>query len=121
VDFGSGVTRVAASTFAEPRHAQLARRRRLSGAAPGYRATPRYEAFDGSTGRIEGAAGLAGGRQPCAMPLGKRVNAELRAMGDKVPNVPDHAAEMGETGLAGERGVVDAIPGGLGGDGGTPG
>lgn len=48
------------------------------------------------------------------MPSGERVNAELRAMGDKVPDVPDHTAEMGETGLAGERGVVDEIPGGLG-------
>jgi hypothetical protein len=48
------------------------------------------------------------------MPSGERVNAELRAMGDTVPDVPDHAAEMGETGLAGERGVVDGIPGGLG-------
>ena len=48
------------------------------------------------------------------MPSGERVDGELRAMGDKVPDVPDHAAEMGETGLAGERGVVDEIPGGLG-------
>jgi hypothetical protein len=55
------------------------------------------------------------------MPSGERVDAELRAMGDVVPDVPDHAAEMGETGLAGERGVVDELPGGLGGDGGTPG
>jgi hypothetical protein len=55
------------------------------------------------------------------MPSGERVNAELRAMGDLVPAVPDHAAEMGETGLAGERGVADVLPGGLGGDGGTPG
>ena len=53
------------------------------------------------------------------MPSGARVDAELRAMGDLVPAVPDHAAEMGETGLAGERGVVDELPGGLGGDGGT--
>ena len=30
------------------------------------------------------------------MPSGERVNAELRAMGDTVPDVPDHAAEMGE-------------------------
>ena len=55
------------------------------------------------------------------MPSGERVNVELRAMGDTVPDVPDHAAEMGETGLAGEHGVVDELPGGLGGDGGTPG
>jgi hypothetical protein len=55
------------------------------------------------------------------MPSGERVNAELRAMGDVVPAVPDHVAEMGETGLAGERGVVDELPGGLGGVGGTPG
>ena len=53
------------------------------------------------------------------MPSGERVNAELRAMGDVVPDVPDHAAEMGETGLAGEHGVVDELPGGLGGAGGT--
>ena len=45
------------------------------------------------------------------MPSGERVNAELRAMGDTVPDVPDHAAEMGETG---ERWVVDGLPGGLG-------
>jgi hypothetical protein len=55
------------------------------------------------------------------MPSGELVNAELRAMGDLVPAVPDHAAEIGETGLAGERGVVDELPGGLGGAGGTPG
>jgi len=58
------------------------------------------------------------------MPSPERVDAELRAMGDVVPDVPDHAAEMGETGLggvAGERGVVDELPGGLGRDGGTPG
>ena len=55
------------------------------------------------------------------MPSGERVDAELRAMGDLVPAVPDHAAEMGETGVAGERGVVDELPGGLGGAGGTPG
>ena len=55
------------------------------------------------------------------MPSGERVDAELRAMGDVVPSVPDHAGEMGETGMAGERGVVDELPGGLGGDGGTPG
>ena len=55
------------------------------------------------------------------MPSGERVDAELPAMGDLVPAVPDHAAEMGETGVAGERGVVDELPGGLGGDGGTPG
>ena len=55
------------------------------------------------------------------MPSGERVDAELRAMGDLVPAVPDHAAEMGETGVAGERGVVGELPGGLGGDGGTPG
>jgi len=55
------------------------------------------------------------------MPSAERVDAELRAMGDKVPDVPDHAAEMGETGVAGERGVIDKLPGGLGGDGGTPG
>jgi hypothetical protein len=55
------------------------------------------------------------------MPSGERVNAELRAMGDPVPDVPDHAAEMGETGLVGGRGVVDEVPGGLGGGGGTPG
>jgi len=58
------------------------------------------------------------------MPSRERVDAELRAMGDLVPAVPDHAAEMGETGLAGvagEHGVVDELPGGLGGDGGTPG
>ena len=55
------------------------------------------------------------------MPSRERVDAELRAMGDLVPAVPDHAAEMGETGLAGGRGVVDELPGGLGGDGGTPG
>jgi hypothetical protein len=54
-------------------------------------------------------------------PSGERVNAELAAMGDLIPDVPDHAAEMGQTGLAGERGVVDELPGGLGGDGGTPG
>ena len=42
-------------------------------------------------------------------------------MGDVVPDVPDHAAEMAQTGLAGERGVVDELPGGLGGAGGTPG
>jgi hypothetical protein len=48
------------------------------------------------------------------MPSGERVDAELRAMGDVVPDVPDHAAEMGQTGVAGERGVVDEIPGGLG-------
>ena len=55
------------------------------------------------------------------MPSRELVDAELRAMGDLVPAVPDHAAEMGETGLAGEHGVVDELPGGLGGDGGTPG
>ena len=55
------------------------------------------------------------------MPSGDRVNAELTALGDTVPDVPDHAAEMGQIGLAGERGVVDELPGGLGGDGGTPG
>ena len=55
------------------------------------------------------------------MPSGELVDAELRAMGDLVPAVPDHAAEMGETGLAGEHGVVGELPGGLGGDGGTPG
>ena len=55
------------------------------------------------------------------MPSGERVNAELRAVGDKVPDVPDHAAAMGRGGLAGGRGVVDELPGGLGGDGGTPG
>ena len=55
------------------------------------------------------------------MPSGERVDAELRALGDVVPDVPDHAAEMGETGLASERGVVEELPGGLGEDGGTPG
>ena len=55
------------------------------------------------------------------MPSGDRVNAELRAMGDLVPDVPDHAAEMGETGVAGGRGVVDEIPGSRRGDGGTAG
>jgi len=55
------------------------------------------------------------------MPSRELVNVELRAMGDLVPAVPDHAAEMGETGLAGEHGVVDELPGGLGGAGGTPG
>jgi hypothetical protein len=55
------------------------------------------------------------------MPSPEQVDVELRAMGDMVPDVPDHAAEMGETGVAGERGVVDELPGGLGGDGGTPG
>jgi hypothetical protein len=55
------------------------------------------------------------------MPSGERVNAELAAMGGTAPDVPDHDAEMGETGLAGPRGVVDELPGGLGGDGGTPG
>jgi hypothetical protein len=55
------------------------------------------------------------------MPSPERINAELAAMGDTVPDVPDHAAEMSQTGLAGERGVVDELPGGLGGDGGTPG
>ena len=55
------------------------------------------------------------------MPSGERVDAELRAMGDVVPDVPDHAGEMRETGPVGERGVVDELPGGLGGDGGTPG
>jgi len=55
------------------------------------------------------------------MPSRELVNVELRAMGDLVPAVPDHAAEMGETGLAGERGVVGELPGGLGGAGGTPG
>jgi hypothetical protein len=38
-----------------------------------------------------------------------------------VPDVPDHVAEMGETGLAGERGVVDELPGGQRGDSGIPG
>ena len=52
------------------------------------------------------------------MPSAERVNAELRAMGDTVPDVPDHAAEMGETGLAGEHGAADELPGGLGGDAG---
>jgi hypothetical protein len=51
------------------------------------------------------------------MPSAERVNAELAALGDMVPDVPDHAAEMGQTGLAGERGVVDEIPGGQRGDG----
>ena len=46
------------------------------------------------------------------MPSGDRVNAELAALGDVVPAVPDHAAEMGQTGMAGERGVVDEIPAG---------
>jgi hypothetical protein len=58
------------------------------------------------------------------MPSGQLVDAELRAMGDVVPDVPDHAAEMAQTGLAGvtgERGVVDELPGGLGERGGTPG
>ena len=55
------------------------------------------------------------------MPSPERVNVELRAVGDLVPAVPDHAAEMGETGLAGEHGVVDELPGGRRGDGGTPG
>ena len=55
------------------------------------------------------------------MPSGARVNAELIALSDLVPDVPDHTAEMDETGLAGERGVVDELPGGLGGDGGTAG
>jgi hypothetical protein len=55
------------------------------------------------------------------MPSGELVNAELRAMGDVLPDVPDHPTEMGETGVGGERGVVDELPGGLGGDGGTPG
>ena len=55
------------------------------------------------------------------MPSPERVNAELAALRDVVPEVPDHAAEIGETGLAGGRGVVDELPGGLGGDGGTPG
>ena len=45
------------------------------------------------------------------MPSRELVDAELRAMGDLVPAVPDHAAEMGETG---ERWVVDGLPGGLG-------
>ena len=45
------------------------------------------------------------------MPTGELVNGELRAMGDVVPDVPDHNSEMAETG---ERGVVDEIPGGLG-------
>ena len=31
------------------------------------------------------------------MPTGELVNGELRAMGDVVPDVPDHTAEMGET------------------------
>ena len=53
------------------------------------------------------------------MPSGELVNAELRAMGDIVPDVPDHAAEMGEAGVAGQRGVVDEIPGGQRGDGGA--
>jgi hypothetical protein len=48
------------------------------------------------------------------MPSGELVDAELRAMGDVVPDVPDHAAEMGESGVAGERGVADENPGGLG-------
>jgi hypothetical protein len=48
------------------------------------------------------------------MPSPDRVNAELGALGDMVPDVPDHAAEMGETGLDGPRGVVDEIPGGAG-------
>jgi hypothetical protein len=43
------------------------------------------------------------------------------ALSDMVADVPDHAAELGEIGLAGERGVVDELPGGLGGAGGTPG
>ena len=55
------------------------------------------------------------------MPSAERVNAALAALGDVVPDVPDHAAEMGETGVGGECGVVDEFPGGLGGDGGTPG
>jgi hypothetical protein len=55
------------------------------------------------------------------MPSGERVNAELRAMGDVVPDVPDHPTAMGLGGLAGPRGVVDEIPGGQRGDGGAPG
>jgi hypothetical protein len=55
------------------------------------------------------------------MPSAERVNAELAAMGDVVPDVPDHAAEIGESGVAGARGVVDEIPGGRRGGGGTPG
>ena len=31
------------------------------------------------------------------MPSGEAVNAHLRAMGDLVPDVPDHHAEMGLT------------------------
>jgi hypothetical protein len=30
------------------------------------------------------------------MPSGELVNQELRAMGDLVPDVPDHHAEMGQ-------------------------
>ena len=55
------------------------------------------------------------------MPSGALVDAELRAMGDVVPDVGDHDAELRETGLGGGRGVVDELPGGLGGAGGTPG
>jgi hypothetical protein len=46
------------------------------------------------------------------MPSAERVLEELAALGDVVPDVPDHDTEMAQTGLAGGRGVVDEIPAG---------
>jgi hypothetical protein len=48
------------------------------------------------------------------MPSGDRVNAELAALGDMVPDVPDHVTALGLGDLAGPRGVVDEIPAGAG-------
>ena len=55
------------------------------------------------------------------MPSGELVNAELRALGAVLPDVEDHPAALDLGGMARPRGVVDVIPGGLGGAGGTPG
>ena len=55
------------------------------------------------------------------MPDGELINAQLRAMGDVVPDVEDHPTALDLGGMADPRGVVDELPGGLGGDGGTPG
>jgi hypothetical protein len=48
---------------------------------------------------------LRRGREPVSMPSAEAVNAELRALGDVVPSVPDHHTELG-TGYAEERGQV---------------
>jgi hypothetical protein len=45
------------------------------------------------------------------MPSAERVLEELSALGDVVPDVPDHAAEMDQTGMAGQRGGAGEIPG----------